>query len=633
MFDTIALTMNIGVISYLIYSIFTGGLPGLGTDYIFIGYVIFTVLTLPNLLSKVVLKSKLFGVSPALLFLYYPVILLLQLLVANLTGLALSEILPFSVIFNLILWNVLLILFILGDNKKGNESETILENVFSAILPASIFMLFVFLFLRQQDSIIAIDYLQHITVPNRIFQEGVLCVLPGQCSNLFQQHGYTTIYHVIMGNMTTFLGTDTIKTFYVLDILFPIIASIPVYIIFKKLTRSTLWSQLGVLLTLSTFIIGGYDFVFFIPQTFAFYIFILAVKEEKMTVLQLILISLLLFSVHFIIGTIFITYLWFRFLISQRAEKEKEKNLLLLLVPISIIFFTLTNIAGFSIEKLFQEEAVNIVGSLTNPYYPTNITFFLRNLGPAIPLLILAYIATFFEKKKREIVVTSFCFIAFGTIMYFLAPTYAIKFAIGQGFFASLIIIRYLWGLSYKPFVKGLFFVFLIFAWGLNFYVQYDRYTGFYTQESGRVSAITQEDEALINYLKQETITNKFIVSDPHTQLIVNAFGNLDTANAQYMQLETRGNLTNYLQEPNTETYETLLTSPGIPGGTEIHILYTSRLERSLKLSDYSWLYNVYSIQINNSHPITALPDELLQDQRRLDRQIVHISNNFILFK
>jgi len=198
MFDAISLTVNIGVIGYLIYSIFSGGLPSLGTNYIFIGYLIFTILTLPNLLSKVIFKSRLFGITSALLFIYCPVLFLLQVCVANITGLSLNEILPFGVIFNLILWNALFLLFIIGDNKKGNESEVTLKEVASALLPSIIFVIFVSIFIRQRDSVVALDYLQHLTVPNKIFHNGILCILPGQCSNLFLQHGYTTFYHIIL---------------------------------------------------------------------------------------------------------------------------------------------------------------------------------------------------------------------------------------------------------------------------------------------------------------------------------------------------------------------------------------------------------------------------------------------------
>lgn len=625
--------MNIGVIGYLIFSIFSRGLPSLGDNYIFIGYLVFTTLTFPNLLSKVIFKSRVFGVSSALLFIYFPIQFLIQILIANLTGLSFNEILPFGVIFNLILWNTLFILFIIGDNKKGNESEIILKEVASALFPAIVFVVLVFIFIRQRDSVVALDYLQHLTVSNKIFHNGMLCILPGQCSNLFLQHGYTTFYHIIFGNIASFLGNDPVRTFYVLDIVFPLVVSIPLYMIFKRVTRSTLWSQLGVLLSLLTFVMGGYDFLFFIPQTFALYIFILTLKERKLSVLQLIVISLLLFSIHFIIGIVFIGYLWFRFLVIQKLKTKKEKTIFLLLLGLSVIFFVLANIAGFSVEKLIQQNAIEIVGGLTNAYYPNNLSVYFQNLGAGWLLVLIAYIGTLLQKKKDETILSLFTFISFGIMFYFLAPTYANKFAIGLGFFAVLIIIKYLWSLGFKPVLKLLLFGALILIWGFNYYVQYSRYLTFYTQENGDVSAIVKQDEAIVEYIKENSLEDTFIISDPYTQIVIAALGNVDTANAQYMQLETRNNLLEYLKNPSIQSYEELLTSPGIPGGIEINILYTSRLERTIELDDYAWLYNIYSLPINNSYAITILNEDLLEYQRRQEKELIYISDNFILFK
>ncbi len=633
MFDAISLTVNIGVIGYLIYSLFSGGLPSLGTNYIFIGHSIFTILTLPNLLSKVIFKSRLFGTTSALLFTYYPILFLLQVGVANITGLSLNEILPFGVIFNLILWNALFLLFIIGDNKQGNESEVTLKEVASALSPSIIFVIFVFVFIRQKDSVVALDYLQHLTVPNKIFHNGILCILPGQCSNLFLQHGYTTFYHIILGNMTTFLGIDPVKSFYVLDIIFPLVASIPIYMIFKKVTRSTLWSQLGVLLTLLTFVMGGYDFIFFIPQTFALYLFLLTFKETKLSTVQLILISILLFSTHFIIGTMFVGYLWFKYLVIQKLKNKKEKNVFLLLMGLSVIFFLLANIAGFSVEKLIQQEAIEVIGSTTNAYYPNSLSIYLQNLGAGWLLVAIAYIGTLLYKRKDEKMLSLFAFIAFGMMFYFLAPTYANKFAIGLSFFATLIVIKYLWSLGFKPILKLLLFGCLILIWGFNYYVQYNKYLNFYTQEDGTVSAIVKEDEAIIEYIENNSLQNSFIISDPYTQIVIASLGNVDTANAQYMQLETRNNLLNYLENSSPKNYEELLTSPGIPGGSEINILYTSRLERTIQLNDYAWLYNIYSLPMNNSYTITILNKDLLEYQKRQEKELVYISDNFILFK
>ena len=633
MFDTISLTTNIGMLGYFIFSLFTDGLQSFANNYIFIGYLIFTTLTLPNLLSRVIFKSRLFGLISALSFLYFPIQFLLQVVITNLTGLSLSEILPFGVVFNLILWNVLFLLFVIGDNKSRNESEATLAEILSGILPAIIYLLFTFILIRQRDSVVALDYLQHITVPNKMFNNGILCLLPGQCSNLFLQHGYTTFYHIILGNLSTFIGTDPIKSFYVLDIVFPLVASIPIYLKLKDITKSTIWAQLGVLLALLTFVMGGYDFVFFLPQTLALYFLILILQEKELKLPQRIFATLLLLPTHFIVGPLFAGYLWFRFLIVKNLSNNKEKTILLLLLALSVLFFCLANISGFSIEKLLQNDALKEVGSATNPYYPNNISAYIQNLGAGWILVFLAYISVLIQKRKKEEDLALLSFITFGIIFYFLAPTYAHKFGIGLAFFATVLIIKYLWTLGFKPMMKSILFGLLISIWGLNYFVQYNRYLKFYTQEDGTASAIVQEDKALIEYLRENRLSDTFIISDPYTQLVVAALGNIDTVNAQYMPKETRKNFLIYLEDPNPETYEKLLTSPGIPGGKDITILYSSRIHRSIELDDEAWIYNIYSLPINNSYSINEVGENLIKDQKRLNKDLIYISDNFILFK
>jgi uncharacterized membrane protein (UPF0136 family) len=378
---------------------------------------------------------------------------------------------------------------------------------------------------------------------------------------------------------------------------------------------------------------GGYDFVFFLPQTLTLYFLILILREKELKLPQLILATLLLLPAHFIVGPLFAGYLWFRFLIVKNLNNNKEKNILLLLLALSVLFFCLANIAGFSVEKLPQSDALKVVGSATNPYYPSNISAYIQNLGAGWLLVLLAYISVLIQKKKSKEDISLLSFIAFGIIFYFLAPTYAHKFGIGLAFFATVLIIKYLWQLGFKPVMKLVLFGLLISIWGLNYFVQYNKYLKFYTQEDGTASAIVQEDKALIEYLRENKLPDTFIISDPYTQLIVAALGNIDTVNAQYMPQKTRQNFLEYLEDPNPETYEKLLTSEGIPGGEDLNILYTSRIHRSIELDDRAWIYNIYSLPINNSFSINEVGEDLIEDQKRLNKDLIYISDNFILFK
>jgi hypothetical protein len=632
MFDALAIIGNLGVIIYLIFTLFTEGLDSFTINYIFIGYLVFTTFTIPFLISKTLFKARFVSISTAFSFLYFPLQFLFTYVLSRISGFSLGELLPFYTLFNIILWNFLFIFFILSDERSGDHSEKILRRLFFAMFPGILFSIFTFFFIRQPNSIVALDYLQHLVVPNRMLSSDMLCLLPGQCSNLFLQHGYTTFYHIVYGNMVSFLGTDPIKTIYIIDVLFPIIASIPLFYIFRDFTKSTIWSQIGVLFSLLVFVMGGYDFVFFIPQTFALFLFLMIYREKKLSKTKFVLSAILLVSTHFIIGTYLAGFLYIKHFILKHIDRKKEVKIFYLILLISVIFFTLANIAGFSFEKLVQAEDIDIIGSLTNPYYPNNLNVFWQILGPMWLFVIIIFITNLLERKISRIYLEAITYIAMITVVYFLAPTYANKFTIGIGFFSSLLIIKFLSTLKMGIFLKSFVFTALLVIFTSNFFVQYNRYLAFYTQQNGTVSAITQEDMAVVEYLKTQN-NSSVILSDPYTQLIVESLTNSETANAQYMSLQTREKLLEYLNNPNMETYEDLIISPGLPRNNNFSILYTSRIERAIKNEDNSWIYNIYSLSINNSEKIESIDKELLEEMERTGRYPVYISDNFVLFK
>ncbi len=632
MFDALAIIGNLGVIIYLIFTLFTEGVDSFTINYIFIGYLVFTTFTIPFLISKTLFKARFVSIYTAFSFLYFPLQFLFTYVLSEISGFSLGELLPFYTLFNILLWNFLFIFFILSDERSGDHSEKILRRLFLAMLPGILFSIFTFFFIRQPDSIVALDYLQHLVVPNRMLSSDMLCLLPGQCSNLFLQHGYTTFYHIIYGNMVSFLGTDPIKTIYIIDILFPIIASIPLFYIFRDFTKSTIWSQIGVLFSLLVFVMGGYDFVFFIPQTFALFLFLMIYREKKLSKTKFVLSAILLVLTHFIIGTYLAAFLYIKHFILKHIDRKKEVKIFYLILLISVIFFILANIAGFSFEKLVQAEDIGIIGSLTNPYYPNNLNVFWQILGPMWLFVLIIFITNLLEKKLSRIYLEGITYIAMITVVYFLAPTYANKFTIGVGFFSSLLIIKFLSTLRMGIFFKSFVLTALLIIFTSNFFVQYNRYLAFYTQQDGTVSAITQEDMAVVEYLNTQN-NSSVILSDPYTQLIVASLTNTETANAQYMSLQTREKLLEYINNPNMETYEDLIISPGLPRNNNFSVLYTSRIYRAIKNEDNSWIYNIYSLSINNSEKIESIDKQLLEEMERTGRYPVYISDNFVLFK
>ena len=186
------LFINACLIVYIVTIAATKGFDALGSNYIFLGYLIFSTLTLPFFISKTIFGKKFAGITTALSFLYFPLQVLLLWTISTLFGVSLDLLLPAGVFFNLVFWNILLFLF----STRNDTVEGSPKDLLDGLVPAILFSLFLFQFIRQQDSVVAIDYLQHITVPNALLHNNDLCWLPGHCSNLFLQHGYTTFYHL-----------------------------------------------------------------------------------------------------------------------------------------------------------------------------------------------------------------------------------------------------------------------------------------------------------------------------------------------------------------------------------------------------------------------------------------------------
>lgn len=630
MFDIVAVVVNLGVIGYICFEALTNGIPSISNSYVFIAYSIFTTLTLPMLIGRSIFKQKMIGLGSALAFLSFPIEYLLVLGIAKLTGIELSTLLLATSFLNILLWNILLFIFIFSDEQSGDLSEDTLKNVFLGFIPASIYLV-VFLFVRDPDSVVALDYLQHITVPNQMVQNEAFCILPAQCSNLFLQHGYTTIYHTILGFITTFSNTNPIRVFFMLDLVLPFVASIPLYSLFRRNIGNRFWAMVGVLTTLLVFVMGAYDFVFFVPQTFALLLFLFIYQERRLTPFKMILGTLLLISSHFIIGTFLAILLWLQFFTVKIFDTTKSKNVTVIMLLVTAVFFVLANIAGFSVEKLIQMDSVNVIGGVTNPYFPNNILAYLSVLGPIFLLLLISIVYFFITKRKELPSYLAIEYILVTTTAYFLAPTYANKFLIGTGIFASILIFRMTSDFNFRPIFKGLISLSVVGAFLSAFVINYNTYLRFYTQNTGERTAIVSEDMEIVKYLQREPNNNIITVSDPYTQLTVSSLTNQKSASAQYISLETRQSLYSFLYKPSNDTWRQLRMSKELKNEKDIYILYTSRLEESIREYNLAWLFNIYSLQINNNYSIKQEPEFIKYLVTERDGEVLFENSNFIL--
>jgi hypothetical protein len=124
-----------------------------------------------------------------------------------------------------------------------------------------------------------------------------------------------------------------------------------------------------------------------------------------------------------------------------------------------------------------------------------------------------------------------------------------------------------------------------------------------------------KEDKELITFLNQRDLKCQ-IVSDPYTQLMISSRTPQHTAGGQYQELFTRKAFIEFIENPNEENYEQLLSSTDIQ--EPFCILLSSRLFSKniyTNNSNIPWLNSMYEYEINNNYGIPQIPDiiEFLQ--------------------
>lgn len=298
---------------------------------------------------------------------------------------------------------------------------------------------------------------------------------------------------------------------------------------------------------------------------------------------------------------------------------------------LGLIVALLANIRGFSIEKFFQLSDVGILGSFSNYYFPQNLSFLFTQYGFLIIFFIICVIYIFIKKKSSPFAYYSITYVSICLTFFFLAPTYASKFLIGTSFFMSFLLIYTINNLRFTKWVSTIL-ISALFISLIPFYItNFKSYLTFYTQNTGVISGITEDDTFLIDYLSQKRALTCQIVSDPYTQLMVRGQTHLETAQGQYQSLETREGIIDFVSNPNDATYESMIVQNEI--SNRFCFLYTSRMEsayRDLNPQNVAWLNRMYDYEINNNYGVSN--PKLVELLSKKGFHIIYSDANNILF-
>ncbi|MCA9381086.1 hypothetical protein KC678_02380, partial [Candidatus Dojkabacteria bacterium] len=256
----------------------------LSSSYLWIAYSAFLILTLPSLISKAFFSSPFIGFTSAMCFLYYPIAYGVIYFLSSFNIFEFAWLSAGFTIFTLLYWNYLVLFLLI---KLKNEYLKLVFKQCIKLIPILMISLIILgLFIRQVDSVLALDYVQHQTVVTAINSGEKLCTIPNDCSNLFLQVGYSTFYHFILGTVGSFTANNLNAVFYVLDFVWLLVFGIVVYKLFIKNLKNQTYAVIGAFLTTLIFTTGAYENIFFLPQTLSFILFLIILSSNKLNFLK-----------------------------------------------------------------------------------------------------------------------------------------------------------------------------------------------------------------------------------------------------------------------------------------------------------------------------------------------------------
>jgi hypothetical protein len=610
-------------LSYYSFLLFQQNLT---TSYFFFAYNTIVIFSLPFLLAKVSGNNKNFYPHSMIFFLIYPMIYFLGFFLAKITTIDLAKLLSIISILLIYKWNVVLI-YMIRKIKYDEVKRFLRHSIY--LLPFLGIYLIIFSAIRHPNSIVALDYLQHYAVATEMNKGELFCLVPNQCSELFIQVGYTTVYHTVLGFLTKFSNTSPIHAIFMIDIIYPILIAILVFNFLKKFSKNLLFVSIMTLASILIFTNGSYETTFFLPQTFTFLFFLLALNIKKLNTKLLLPIGIIMILTHFIIGAYLFFLLLIKYLIVDIFSKKNIEvfyKYIFFFAILTPLILLLANSSGFTIETAFQGEATKMVGGLTNLPFPENIFKYLKIWGGAIMFLLFSI---FFQKdKKNRWYIYSVTYLSITLCVFLLAPTYATKFLIGSGIFSIVLMLKYLDTLEEKS-IKILASILILISLQPGYYFNKLDYLDFYRQSNNFASAVVAKDKDMLESLKNRE-TECIFVSDPLSQILIESLGEKQTARAQYIRPESRKEIFEFIQTPSEDTYQNLKNIEELKG-REMCFVHSSRLNSSVQREETYWLSHMYSIIVDNSVKLDNIK-EVSNFMREKGYKIIYRDLDFVVF-
>ena len=606
-------------LTYYFYLLFYSNIED---SYFFFIYNSLIIFSLPFLLSRYIH----FKIHAAFLFLIYPATYILSFLLSKILPFELTNILYLNSIFIILAWNYL-IASLIWKLKWSVLKRFFIEKSYLVL----IFLIYssLFLLLRHIDTVISLDYLQHYTVSEKMRIGEQFCLTPNQCSELFLKVGYTTIYHSILGFLTTFSNENPLRAMFFIDFTYPLVIATLVFHFLKRFTKNLILVSLFSLMTILIYVNGTYETTLFLPQTLAFLLFLSIVMQKKTKFSTLIGGGFLLTFTHFVMGPFLFMFLLLKYILLEKIDAKILGSFSKYIFFFSLftpLLFVLINSSGFSIEETFQKSDLEMIGGFTNMPFPHNIFIYLSIWGGLGVFLLFSIL--FQQRKNKPWYIYSLMYLSFTLCLYLLAPTYANKFLMGISIFSVVLMIKYLENIKEIP-IKILIATILVGFLIPNFYFQTSRSLDFYRQRDNIATAVPVRNMYLIEHLKNLEDVDCIFVSDPLTQIQAEGLGGQNTARAQYILPESRKRIFEFSKNPSLETYTNFRGIEELKG-REMCFIYSSIIHTSVQRDEINWLFHMFSLPKDDSNPVQETDVKYFMVERGYE--VTYQGPQFIVF-
>lgn len=391
------------------------------------------------------------------------------------------------------------------------------------------------------------DVFHHTILINNL-RQGKFSLILSKISDAFIFNAYTPFFHVLITIPQLFLTSDILGVFWFLDLFHFLTTVLLGYWLAKKIFKSRLAGLIAGLLNSlifeSNMVYAGF---FFLPQTLAgllaAYFLADLIFAKKTKIFDLIIGSLVVFLMHFVIGSFYLAILIIIFLYKKTIKRYKTDFLRILWFFLAIIFLITSLYLGFFYKfyLLTKADSADFAFNTID-----KLTFFYQWYG--LEALILFPLGCFYIFQKKERGLDLFLVVSLIVLGFSLLPvSYSLKFFVVGRYFFTLVLAA---GIYYLiNFFSSRIYQYILgfLATGCFFMVFTANLFSFlvsaHSQEA--YSFVSQADLEAGNWLKLNyNPKNTFLISDPQTQDVLEALSQINTQGAAFPTLKTKEILT-----------------------------------------------------------------------------------------